>query len=580
MAVIYPFGQGQTMPSGYPIADDLNTDSSQQALSAKQGKRLKDNADALSTIVGDVGALTLGADIISAIEENGYVDVGVNTYTEAQAKTAFQDASLNKKWLVAQTGDVPQYQSDVASTAYVLRIPLTGIATIKYPMFNTTSGFGSVICNDENIVVWAFANYADEDGTVKVVDVSEISGASYALVQLYDAITGYTIETISTEHFREKTAEAVKNLIMGSGQYQSDDYNIMGRGFVDFGTMPSCLATDADNFLPAGVSASETDSNGNPAALVSYADVIAKYDALVSAYPAYVQKHSFGNDASGTIPMYYYTFKPKYYVQHVYLQAGVHGWEPDPVFALAEIMYLIANAYGGNLSPKIADKNELTYLRGNVAFTVVPCVNPWGFNHRSDCAIDKRNYAQNNYNGVQLNAAWSGSATEAVYVRTLLDSIASELSFAIDMHSTVWNNTRTKYGCFYGGFNSNGKNVRTIWRTYEWLYEFYGVKYPNIVDGDTCPNVIGNYASVGILTGCFHDWCLDRYGVQAGTMEFSDHVWSDDDSTNYPKPLHTSAAMSVAVNMYLNHILQQVYDGYRVIGETNVPSTDKLPTIG
>ena len=40
--IIYPYGQGQTMPAGYPIADDLDTDSAQQALSAKQGKRLKE----------------------------------------------------------------------------------------------------------------------------------------------------------------------------------------------------------------------------------------------------------------------------------------------------------------------------------------------------------------------------------------------------------------------------------------------------------------------------------------------------------------------------------------------------------
>ena len=35
---VYPFGQGGTLPSGYPIADDLETDSAQQALSARQGK--------------------------------------------------------------------------------------------------------------------------------------------------------------------------------------------------------------------------------------------------------------------------------------------------------------------------------------------------------------------------------------------------------------------------------------------------------------------------------------------------------------------------------------------------------------
>lgn len=37
---IYPYGQTQEMPSGYPIADNCTTDSAQQALSARQGKKL------------------------------------------------------------------------------------------------------------------------------------------------------------------------------------------------------------------------------------------------------------------------------------------------------------------------------------------------------------------------------------------------------------------------------------------------------------------------------------------------------------------------------------------------------------
>lgn len=541
---INPFGQTAELPDGYPIANNLDTDSAQQALSAAMGKEL-----------GDIVASRSVELPTQTSNKQAYGTVG----------NAIQTGTLNGcSYVFIPKGDC-------------LRVKLTTLSGNSRPS--------------------SYMQYVGQNNIIRLLDLTEYeAGTEYTITLDFDSTdigvyVSYATGTLSIEKVGSLVARVEAIEKRGGQGGASSGFNIMGRGFVDFGTMPSCLATDANNFLPDGVSASEIDSAGNPAALVKYADVVAKYDALVSAYPAYVSKHSFGNDASGTIPMYYYTFKPKYYVQHVYLQAGVHGWEPEAVFALAEIMYLIANAYGGSLAPKVVDNDELKYLRGNVAFTVVPCVNPWGFNRRSDCYVgdasgeghggtSKRSVSQNNANGVQLNGAWNGNATEAVYVRTLLDNISSELAFAIDMHTTVWNNTRNKYGCFYGGFNTNGKNVRTIWRTYEWLYEFYGVKYPNIVNGDTCPNVIGNYASVGILTGCFHDWCLNRYGVQAGTMEFSDHVWSEDDSTNYPKPLHTSAAMSVAVNMYLNHILQQVYDGYRIIGETNVPDADKLTTIG
>lgn len=47
---IYPYGQNATMPAGYPIADNLTTNSAQQALSAKQGKRLGDELNTLKIL--------------------------------------------------------------------------------------------------------------------------------------------------------------------------------------------------------------------------------------------------------------------------------------------------------------------------------------------------------------------------------------------------------------------------------------------------------------------------------------------------------------------------------------------------
>jgi hypothetical protein len=200
-------------------------------------------------------------------------------------------------------------------------------------------------------------------------------------------------------------------------------------------------------------------------------------------------------------------------------------------------------------------------------------VNPWGFNNRADCGIDKRQQAQNNYNGVQLNGAWSGNEPECVYVRNIISSISGELSFAIDMHSTVWTDSLTRYGCFYGGVNRNAENVPTIYRTYEWLYEFYNVKYPSIVQGATVPNpTSGGYASVGYMTNTFNSWIYTTYNVQASTMEFSDHVWTS--------ALHTSTALSVAVNMYLNQIVQQLNDEYKNTTPTDIPAAEYYPAMG
>lgn len=47
---INPYGNSAVMPAGYPIADNLTTDSAQQALSAKQGKKLGDELYTLKVL--------------------------------------------------------------------------------------------------------------------------------------------------------------------------------------------------------------------------------------------------------------------------------------------------------------------------------------------------------------------------------------------------------------------------------------------------------------------------------------------------------------------------------------------------
>lgn len=334
----------------------------------------------------------------------------------------------------------------------------------------------------------------------------------------------------------------------------------------DYGVMPSCLQGDSGAFLQDGV-----DSEGN--AIIKYADVIAKYDELVTAYPGYIKKKELGFDASGTIPMYAYTLEPKYPTQSIYLQAGVHGWEPDPVFALAMITTLIANAYGTSNGDGLkVDDNALKFIRENVKVTIVPCVNPYGFNNRADCGIDKREQAQNNANGVNLNNSWNGSAAENVAVRTLIENIKDEISFAIDMHSTVWQDSRSRYGCFHAGVNEGSQSLLTVFKTYEWLFKFYNIKYPSIVQGDSVPNPLGNgYASIGKMTGVFNSWIYSTYGIESTTMEFCDHVWTPE--------LHTSVAMSVAVNMYLNQFIQHICSRFKTI-TPKVENTDIYPAKG
>lgn len=361
----------------------------------------------------------------------------------------------------------------------------------------------------------------------------------------------------------------VKGTIKSLEKYRKRSYNI---GFTDFGIMPSCLSGEIGAFFEDGV-------DGNGEALVKYSDVITKYDALMVKYPNYITKTELGYDASGTIMMYSYTFTPKYYTQSVYLHAGCHGWEPDPVFGLCMIMHLIANSY--NESDDIYQDMSsscfpvLRMLRGMVKFTIIPVVNPWGFNNRQDCDYENKKeylkrYSQNNYNNVQLNGnmivPYAQMQPETQYVYDIFSSLKDELSFFQDMHSTVHIDSRERYGCFYAAIQMPSINNKTIYRTIEWLYEFYNEKYPNIVHGDTCPNPLGGgYASVGLDGKSMCYVAVNKFGIPSFNFEFSDHTWSE--------RLHTSEAMSVCINQHLNTIIQQVLDEYKTLVD-EVPQSD------
>ena len=473
-----------------------------------------------------------------------------------------------------------------------IKIPVKDGDMITYPMFKTSETNGSFLVDSNNIILEAFINNTEPNGTMNTVTISGYEDKEvyfYLSLYPYSSVTGkITIKTAESQteqipineylpellsnDYKESVSEKKALTTVGASMMYEELSNRMSSGSSilfpckDYGVMPSCQYGDSEAFLQDGV-----DAEGN--AIIKYSDVIAKYDELVSVYPSYIKKKELGYDASGTIPMYAYTLEPKYPTQSIYLQAGVHGWEPDPVFALAMIATLIANAYGTTDGTGLkVDDDALKYIRENVKVTIVPCVNPYGFNNRADCGIDKRGQAQNNANGVQLNSAWKGNAAEAVAVRNLIEELKHELSFAIDMHSTVWENSRDKYGCFYAGVNNGSASLLTVFKTYEWLYRFYDMKYPSIVQGDSVPNPFGDgYASIGTMTGTFNSWIYSTYGIESTTMEFSDHVWTSE--------LHTSVAMSVAVNMYLNQFVQHICAGFKSM-TPKVDGSDIYPAKG
>lgn len=128
--------------------------------------------------------------------------------------------------------------------------------------------------------------------------------------------------------------------------------------------------------------------------------VIALFDALVTAYPAYVSKNTL---TSGTFTNYEYVFSTGAYNSYastaytqnpqiakpvVLVTAGIHGYERSGV--MANYVFFKALCDGAD---------ALKYIREAVIFKTIPVVNPYGYDHDS----------RYNENSVDLNRNFNAS---------------------------------------------------------------------------------------------------------------------------------------------------------------------------
>lgn len=270
-----------------------------------------------------------------------------------------------------------------------------------------------------------------------------------------------------------------------------------------------------------------------------YATLISDiYEPMRSAYPSIISRIELGYDASGTIMMYAYDFKPFYYQQTIVLQAGIHAVEPDAVACLARIMQMIYDP--------TQDDEDLLFLRQNCRIIVIPCVNVWGFSQ-----TPKNNKTSDNKDLQTWNTT---TCVEIENIKSYYSTIMDKVSFMIDMHTT----TNDTYLDFYGNLQRWAKNVRTIFRTNGWLCEHYAKNGATVSD-----QYLGYSDSMAI---CRY-YCYKTYGVESSTLELSDFRWGAKSS---------SPAITMGVTMWLNYIVQQANDFYKNEG-TQIPESDYKP---
>ena len=260
------------------------------------------------------------------------------------------------------------------------------------------------------------------------------------------------------------------------------------------------------------------------------------YEILRASHPEYITREVIGKDASGLYDMYKYEFTPDFYDQIIYVQAGVHPWEPDGYVALYRTLAHVVNDWMGD--------KDLTYIRWGVKIVCVPVVNVWGTYQPLADRTDK------NYNGVDLNTdCIAKTQAETVAVTGLIDSLIDNplFSFGIDYHTT----TNWTYGDYYltvwtGSLNEFvAKQVLYMLarkncteRTQAYLTN-YGIEPTEL-------RIIRAGDSTAVRTYCAY---LRNKGIPSATVEHSDSVWGSK---------HSSPAMTKAVENYINQLINHV----------------------
>ncbi len=167
---IYPFGPNGQLPAGYPIADDLKTDSAQDALSARQGK-----------IIGEI------------------------LYDEKKIFTDGLTVLYEGKMLKADSTSIGKTLAQVTKTSYSgmknYRIPVKGAETVNYIRYWSSNNNGCLFLDENDIVIAGVVVTEAGDSSRRTIAVP--TGAAWFIwsyeAELYVETSRYALVTYIVE---------------------------------------------------------------------------------------------------------------------------------------------------------------------------------------------------------------------------------------------------------------------------------------------------------------------------------------------------------------------------------------------
>ena len=259
------------------------------------------------------------------------------------------------------------------------------------------------------------------------------------------------------------------------------------------------------------------------------------YEPLRARYPEYMTRRVIGRDTTGEYEIWAYEWTPAHYDRTIYIQSGVHVIETEGYFGLARLMTMIAEG----------EDERLRAVREHVRLLLVPCVSVWGVSKKGGyegLMADKRHQIPHNAAMVNPNRDDADEkAAETTAVKRYFAANADGIDFAFDFHTT----TETGWGAYLmpyadGLSEDIAERHKAINRA---LYAKNKTDYPQAYMG-----VETHYPRGGIHNS-FIGGFFRNFGVPAMTIEHNDYI--------YDPRLGTSKAMTLAVELYGNHLLAE-----------------------
>ena len=257
-------------------------------------------------------------------------------------------------------------------------------------------------------------------------------------------------------------------------------------------------------------------------------DIISRfYEPLRRSYSDYISRSMIGTDTSGQYQMWLYDFCPDHYEACVYLQSGVHPIETEGYLGLARIMEMIA-------------ENEVPALRSKVRFLVVPVVSVYGVSKKAQAdSIAKRWDIPHNALGINANRdCYERRLRETKNVLAVVEENRDIIDFGFDLHTTTteeWGDYLTVYPDDlphrkeFVSLNDCLRSRNIKGRPEKVVYSGSSSDYPT-----------------GTNAASYASYITKELGIPMCTLEHSDFI--------FDTRLGTSAAMTRAIELYLNHI--------------------------